>query len=51
MHDFVDADTSFEDEGLMSDPFKGAGTSGIELHKWAEQQLGLRQGQFKKHTS
>ncbi len=51
LHDFVDADTSFEDEGLMSDPFKGAGTSGIELHKWAEQQLGLRQGQFKKHTS
>jgi len=51
LHAFVDADTSFEDEWLMSDPFKWAGTSGIELHKWSEQQLGLRQGQFKKHTS
>lgn len=51
LHDFVDADTSFEDEWLMSDPFKWAGTSGIEMHKFAEQQIGTRQGQFKKHTS
>jgi hypothetical protein len=51
LHGYVDADTSFEDEWLMSDPFRWAGTSGIEMHKFAEQQIGTTHGKFKKHAS
>ncbi len=51
LHAYIGADTSFWDEDLMNDPFKHAGTSGLELHKMAEELLVLRQGQWtKKHA-
>lgn len=52
LHIYIDADTSFENEDLMSDAFKMAGTSGMDINRVTKQMLGMRQwGTFSKHES
>ena len=51
-HEFIGEDVNFEDEELMSDAFKHAGTSGMDINRVTKQMLAMRQwGRFVKQKS